>query len=557
MQTLNLIPGSPAWHSHRNSGQYFNASDAPAMMGASPYETRNALISRLAIGIKPEVDASTQRRFDDGHRFEALARPLAVNIIGEELYAVVGVEGNLSASFDGLTMDDGIVWESKTINETLRKYMPKDVVCNIGKDQLPLVYRIQMEQQLAVSGASKTLFSATKWDSDGNLLEERHGWYKPDLELRAQIVSGWAQLAKDVAAYVSPVVVEAAVTKFATLLPVVLDMRVEGNLVSCNIEQYKPAALAYIAAINTKLEGDQDFADADTDAKYCRESAKKLEMAIELAIGQMGDINTVIATVREIAAAFDAKGLALEKLVKKEKEDRRVAIIQKARSALSAHESSLQERTQHHLKPTLNNFEGVVKGLRTIASLQNAVDTELARCKIEASAAADRITDNLAILNERKDMAALFPDAVMLVHKAADDLRNTMTARIATHEAKEAEKVEATIARIQAEEKTKAEAAARSKVLSEQEAERVEAQRMSVIQAQGEKVAQEFKAQQAAPQIIPKIIPKAKTKAVRPTDIAIIEAISLHFRVQESKALEWVTQMDIEDVSKRIEMEFA
>jgi hypothetical protein len=310
-----------------------------------------------------------------------------------------------------------------------------------------------------VCGAENALFSATNWDKDGNLTEVRHCWYYQNLELRAQIVAGWAQFAIDLANYVPPVVVDAPVKKITTALPVVLDMRVEGKLVSCNIEQYKPAALAYIAAINTDLDTDQDFADADADGKYCRESAKKLGLSIELALGQMGDINTVIATVREIAAAFDAKGLALEKLVTKEKADRKTAIIQKARSALSDHEAGLQERTQHHLKPTLNNFEGVVKNLRTIASLQNAVDTELARCKIEASAAADCITANLAILGERKDMAALFPDVGALVHKAADDLRNTMTARIATHEAAEAAKLEVMRVKIQQEEAAKALAA--------------------------------------------------------------------------------------------------
>lgn len=453
MQILDLIPGSPEWHQHRNSGKYFNASDAPAMMGVSPYETRNQLLHRLATGITPEVDAATQRRFDEGHRFEALASPLAVKIVGEELYAVVGVEDNLSGSFDGLTMGDDTAWEHKRINDVLREAMPQYVEGGAWNSViLPPIYAIQCEHQLAVCGAEKTLFSATNWDKDGNLTEQRHCWYEPDQELRAQIVAGWAQFAIDLANYVPPVVVDAPVKKITATLPVVLDMRVEGKLVSCNIEQYKPAALAYIAAINTDLDTDQDFADADADGKYCRESAKKLELSIELALGQMGDINTVIATVREIEAAFDAKGLVLEKLVKSEKESRRADIIKKARSALYAHESGLQERTQHHLKPTLNNFEGVVKNLRTIASLQNAVDTELARCKIEANAAADRITANLAILGERKDMAALFPDVGMLVHKAADDLRNTVTARIATHEAAEAAKLEAQREKIRAEE---------------------------------------------------------------------------------------------------------
>ena len=81
MQIVNLVQGSPEWHAHR--AQHFNASDAPAMMGASSYRTRSELIKELATGITPEIDAVTQRRFDDGHQFEALARPLAEEIIGD------------------------------------------------------------------------------------------------------------------------------------------------------------------------------------------------------------------------------------------------------------------------------------------------------------------------------------------------------------------------------------------------------------------------------------------------------------------------------------------
>ena len=103
MITHELAQGSPEWHAHR--AQHFNASDAPAMMGCSPYKTRAQLVRELATGVAAEVDAATQRRFDAGHRFEELARPLAEQIIGEELYPCVGTDGKLSASFDGLTMD--------------------------------------------------------------------------------------------------------------------------------------------------------------------------------------------------------------------------------------------------------------------------------------------------------------------------------------------------------------------------------------------------------------------------------------------------------------------
>jgi len=83
------------------------------MLGLSSYRTRTELLREKSTGITPDVDAATQRRFDAGHRFEALARPLAEQIIGKKLYPVIGSEGKLSASFDGLTADDTTCWEHK------------------------------------------------------------------------------------------------------------------------------------------------------------------------------------------------------------------------------------------------------------------------------------------------------------------------------------------------------------------------------------------------------------------------------------------------------------
>lgn len=444
MITHDLLPGSLEWHAHRNSGKYWNASEAAAMMGCSPYETRTQLIHRLATGITPEVDAGTQRLFDRGHELEAFARPLAVEIIGEDLYPCTGSEGRFSASFDGLVMNESIGWECKSMNGDLRAVMPEgDTPANNVK--LPMMYRVQIEQQCLVSGAEKILFTAT----DGT--DTRHCWYRQDPQLQAQIIAGWKQFAIDLAAYVPTESAPVAVAKMSSILPVVFDMRVEGKLVSCNLEKYKPAALAYIKDINIALVTDQNFADAEADAKYCRDSADKLELAIEQALGQMGDINAAMATVREIAAAFDAKGLALEKLVKSEKDNRKIAIIQAARKALNAHESSLQERAAHYLPPGLANFETVAKGLKKIESIKNAVDTELARCKIDASAMADRITANLTAL-AKAGHEELFADVVILVLKAPEDLANTITARITQHEAKEDARIEADRTRIWQEE---------------------------------------------------------------------------------------------------------
>ena len=162
MITHNLIQGSQEWHAYRAA--HDNASDAPAMMGCSAYKTREQLLAERATGITPEVDSATQSRFDAGHRFEALARPLAEKIMEEDLYPCTGsVEGSrLSASFDGLTLLEDVALEHKTLNQRLRAAL--EVPGCTGAD-LPMEYQIQMEQQCAVSDCERILFMASAWFS--------------------------------------------------------------------------------------------------------------------------------------------------------------------------------------------------------------------------------------------------------------------------------------------------------------------------------------------------------------------------------------------------------
>jgi len=138
MITHNLTQGTPAWLAYRQS--HFNASDAAAMLGMSPYKTRTELLHELHTGLTPEVDPRTQARFDAGHAAEAAARPLAEAEIGEDLFPVVGsleIDGlPLSASFDGLTMAENIVWEHKLMSFALADSLANGIITDAGLAQL-------------------------------------------------------------------------------------------------------------------------------------------------------------------------------------------------------------------------------------------------------------------------------------------------------------------------------------------------------------------------------------------------------------------------------------
>ncbi len=439
MITHELTQGTPEWHAHR--AQHFNASDAPAMMGCSPYKTRAELLRELHTGLAGEVDAAAQRRFDDGHRFEALARPLAEKIIGDDLYPCVGTEGRYSASFDGLTLGGEDAFEHKTLGEPLR-YTPWD---EGNGEHLPLHYRVQMEHQLMVSGAERVLFMASRWSNDGELLEERHCWYAPDAELRAAIIAGWAQFAKDLAAYVPPAVAEPApVGRAPDTLPA-LRIEVTGAVTASNLAEFKQTALAAIRSVNRDIKTDADFADAEKAVKWCGDVEARLKAAKEHALSQTADIDALFKALDDISAEARTVRLDLDKLVKRRKDEVREQAVAAARRALDQHIADLNgELAPMRLQPVSADFAGAIKGLRSIASMQDALDTTLANAKIAADAQARLIRGNVAVFNERtggsRALQALFADLGTLVHKAADDFAAVLDARITKHRADEAER---------------------------------------------------------------------------------------------------------------------
>jgi putative phage-type endonuclease len=447
MITHNLQQGTPEWHAFRAAN--FTASDAPAMMGESPYKTRNELLREKATGVSAEVDDATQRCFDDGHRFEALARPLAEEIIGAELYPVVGSEGKLAASFDGLTMLEDICFEHKTLNDEIR-------ACQTA-DHLPLHYRIQMEQQLMVSGADKCLFMATKWDGNDQLVGDPFvSWYESDPVLRQRIADGWAQFEKDLAAYQHVEVKPEVAGRAPDALPA-LRIEVSGAVIASNLAEFKARAIEVFNSIKTDLETDEDFANADKTTKWCKEVEDRLEAAKQYALSQTASIDELFRTVDAIKEEARQKRLTLGKLVKQRKESIRVKKVEEARKKFSAHVAALQaEISGVHLVVAQPDFGGAIKVLKTLVSIQNALDTTLAIAKIEADAYAKDVREKLNWFRENAaGHSALFPDLQQIIVKPMEDFALTISSRIEQHKKVEADRLEAERERIRQEEAAK------------------------------------------------------------------------------------------------------
>lgn len=432
MNIANLVQGSPEWIAYR--ARHFNASDAPAMMGCSPYKTRAQLLREMHTGVAPDIDAGTHKRYENGHRAEALARPLAEEIVGEELYPVVASSGRLSASFDGLTLDERQGFEHKALNDALRSAFAA------GADQdcrlLPIYHRVQMEQQLLISGAERILFMTTAWSADEALLEEHDCWYTPDLELRQQIVDGWLQFEADLRAYVLP---ESSaepppVGKAPETLPA-LRIEVTGAVTASNLAEFRETALAAIRSVNRTLKTDQDFADAERAVKWCGEVESRLKAAKEHALSQTSSIDALFKALDDIGTEARAVRLDLDKLVARRKTEVKEEAVASARRALEQHIAALNaEIAPMRLPAVPADFAGAIKGLRSVASMEDRLHSLLASAKVACDALARSIRTNLAAFKEQAaDFEFLFVDLSQIVHKAPDDFAVTLQARIAAH----------------------------------------------------------------------------------------------------------------------------
>lgn len=494
MNILETAQGSPAWHAHR--ANHFNASDAPAMLGLSPYKTRSELLREMATGITPEIDAATQRRFDDGHRFEALARPVAENILGEDLFPVVGYDGKLSASFDGLTMDGAVCFEHKTINVAYREAI------STGQT-LPAALLVQIEQQLMLSGATRCLFMASRWNDDDTLAEEVHCFVESDPELRKTLLQGWTQFAIDLENYQHAEVAERPVAEVSIELPA-LFVQAKGEITDSNMKAYGAALTAKLSEVRAiALITDQDFSNAKAAAAMFREQCKKLKLAKEAMLSQTVTIGEAARMIDAWSEDLRVTALQLEKDVEREDLAKKAEIVKDARSKYEDHIKALNVRIGGQYMPATNpDFAGALKSKRSYSSMHDAVDAMLANAKVEADMLADRIEANRNSLDGDPPQYGywmfLFPDFASVCTKAPDDFAALLGSRIAAEEKRldEAKKAEdaRVAAAVEAERKAgEARAAEAARIAAEAEAAKAKqnAQEGSVAATRSEEVAQE------------------------------------------------------------------
>lgn len=530
MQIIRLEQGSEEWLEFRSDK--FPASEAPAMLGVSPYKTRSELLREKATGIVKEVDAATQARFDAGHEYEKFARARAEQIIGSDLYPVTGYEGKLSASFDGITMNRKVIWEHKTPNAAIR--------AAATAADLPEYLRVQMEQQLMLSGAEKCLFMASSYTSEGEQIEEITHWYASDAALRTRIIQGWAQFGMDLQNYQpTDEVIDAPIIAEATGELMAPSVQVSGELViHSNLNTFGDQLRAFVEKLNMQPTDDQGFADADAAVKTLKKAEEALNAVEAQAISQTGSMDELRSALEQYRTIARNHRLALEKMVKTRKDQIREEIVFEGKQALNAYVAELEKELHPaRLQKITADFAGAIKGKRTLSSLREAVAQTLTNAKIELNEAARLLRENLAMYRtQAAGFEFLFSDLTVIIHKPAEDLQLLIKTRIEAHEATAKRNAE--------------EAAQRELERLQAEAEKAEVKKAPEPTQTDCFEPEELGEAAALSASVQGLMGVNRTPA-RPEDSELVQLVASRYRINIETAAEWLQQIDFSAFTKK------
>jgi len=210
-----------------------------------------------------------------------------------------------------------------------------------------------------------------------------------------------------------------------------LVLRITGGVQSSNLAGFEKDALEVIGNINTDLNTDQDFVEAEQNIKSCDLIETRIHNARQDALTSTEDIAALITTTERLEAKFREVRLVLNKKVKSEKNRRKFEITSTAIDILDKLITS-----SRLAQSFLINREGInnaVKGKRSLGAMQKAVDIVVDEETILLNSAIDNFTNNMGIIAKaEKEYPGLFPDKDNLALSSLEVVASQVESRVAT-----------------------------------------------------------------------------------------------------------------------------
>ena len=195
------------------------------------------------------------------------------------------------------------------------------------------------------------------------------------------------------------------------------------------------------------LENDQDFADREALVKKFKEAEGKIKLVQEQVVGEIQDVDAFCKELGYIGELIRQARLTGEKAVKSRKDEIKREIIDNAQNDLQQVISGYDAEISWAgiRMPLIDvNFQAAIKGKKTVKSLQEAANDELARAKIEATDIALVINTNLSeYIKLAEGFEFLFADLQQMITSPEEAFTAMVKARISDHKEREAQRIAA------------------------------------------------------------------------------------------------------------------
>lgn len=188
-----------------------------------------------------------------------------------------------------------------------------------------------------------------------------------------------------------------------------LVIRISGAVQQSNLAEFEETALAVIASINTDLQTDDDFAQAEENIKSCQLIETRLKNAKNDALNNTKEISDIISTIDRLDAKFRQTRLDLNGKVKTEKESRKNEILNAAKRGLEL--SVSQSPVKHGFVIDWKALQEAIKGKRFLSKMREAVNEVAVHQLAELSVLEVNFKANIIEIEKaEKEYPGLFPD---------------------------------------------------------------------------------------------------------------------------------------------------
>ena len=217
-----------------------------------------------------------------------------------------------------------------------------------------------------------------------------------------------------------------------------LAIKVRGEVLSSNFDEWKLDLIAKIKAVNTELSTDTQFAQAQSDVKSFKTAEQALKKAKEAAINQASDIQRLFSSIDEVSAEVRQVRLSLERQIKRRKAEIKDDFVELGIASIKKYielqgPEFLSIDHSDYLKRSV--FVEATKYRANIRSLKGAIDDACARIKTQIDERSVVVRENAVKLDSLPAAhQALFQDRDMLLALNESQLSAIIDKRIAVLE---------------------------------------------------------------------------------------------------------------------------